>query len=232
MESVRSPNSRRTRLPILIEEIAGSSIRIPGVHLAACSIRSLRHAGRTQEARSGTPAAFDPASHRGASDKPSQIGIPCREIVSASRRETGGGRRRRSTSADRSWTRTRATRAHWRQVAEAAGQGFILLDPMRRNFKDREVDSANEIVEFDLQDVRDADILLVNYSKSSIGTSMEVFFAVAQPRQVRRGVLALLVQGLQPVDGALLHQDPAEPGSRHRLHPRAFRRPALRMSPR
>ena len=54
---------------------------------------------------------------------------------------------------------------------------FALLDPMRRNFKDREVDSANEIVEFDLQDVRDADILLVNYNKPSIGTSMEVFYA-------------------------------------------------------
>jgi nucleoside 2-deoxyribosyltransferase len=48
---------------------------------------------------------------------------------------------------------------------------------MRRNFKDREVDSSNEIVEFDLQDIRDADILLVNYSKASIGTSMEVFYA-------------------------------------------------------
>jgi nucleoside 2-deoxyribosyltransferase len=54
---------------------------------------------------------------------------------------------------------------------------FTLLDPMRRNFKDREVDSANEIVEFDLQDVRDADILLVNYNKPSIGTAMEVFHA-------------------------------------------------------
>ena len=66
----------------------------------------------------------------------------------------------------------------WRQAArELLGRHFILLDPMRRNFKDREVDSANEIVEFDLQDVRDADILLVNYDKPSIGTSMEVFYA-------------------------------------------------------
>lgn len=66
----------------------------------------------------------------------------------------------------------------WRQRATAELQSdFTLLDPMRRNFKDREVDSANEIVEFDLQDVRDADILLVNYSKTSIGTSMEVFYA-------------------------------------------------------
>ncbi|MDX9866641.1 MAG: nucleoside 2-deoxyribosyltransferase domain-containing protein [Kiritimatiellia bacterium] len=66
----------------------------------------------------------------------------------------------------------------WRERAkEGLRDQFVLLDPMRRNFKDREVDSANEIVEFDLQDVRDADILLVNYSKTSIGTSMEVFFA-------------------------------------------------------
>lgn len=66
----------------------------------------------------------------------------------------------------------------WRTVARERLKGeFTILDPMRRNFKDREVDSANEIVEFDLQDVKDADILLVNYSKASIGTAMEVFYA-------------------------------------------------------
>ncbi|MGI6495883.1 MAG: nucleoside 2-deoxyribosyltransferase domain-containing protein [Kiritimatiellia bacterium] len=66
----------------------------------------------------------------------------------------------------------------WRNEAkEKLSDLFDILDPMRRNFKDREVDSANEIVEFDLQDVRDADILLVNYSRVSIGTSMEVFYA-------------------------------------------------------
>jgi nucleoside 2-deoxyribosyltransferase len=66
----------------------------------------------------------------------------------------------------------------WRDEAKRAlTKDFALLDPMRRNFKDREVDSANEIVEFDLQDVREADILLVNYNKPSIGTSMEVFYA-------------------------------------------------------
>ena len=66
----------------------------------------------------------------------------------------------------------------WRQEAKRRlATRFLMLDPMRRNFKDREVDSANEIVEFDLQDVRDADILLVNYCKPSIGTSMEVFYA-------------------------------------------------------
>ena len=72
----------------------------------------------------------------------------------------------------------------WRERAkEGLCDSFTLLDPMRRNFKDREVDSANEIVEFDLQDVRDADILLVNYSKTSIGTAMEVFYAAHDLRK-------------------------------------------------
>jgi len=66
----------------------------------------------------------------------------------------------------------------WRERAKSLlGGHFKLLDPMRRNFSDREVDSANEIVEFDLQDIRDADIILVNYNRASIGTSMEVFYA-------------------------------------------------------
>lgn len=66
----------------------------------------------------------------------------------------------------------------WRTRAKERLAGkFILLDPMRRSFRDNEIDSANEIVEFDLADVRAADLLLVNYSKASVGTSMEVFYA-------------------------------------------------------
>ncbi|NKB25731.1 MAG: hypothetical protein GKR87_15445 [Kiritimatiellae bacterium] len=67
----------------------------------------------------------------------------------------------------------------WREKAKKElVKDFVLLDPMRRNFKDREVDSANEIVEFDLQDIRDADIILVNYRKTSVRTSMEVFLCI------------------------------------------------------
>lgn len=66
----------------------------------------------------------------------------------------------------------------WRQAAmRRLGRHYNLLDPMRRNFTDRAVDSANEVVEFDLQDIREADIVLVNYNKPSIGTAMEVFYA-------------------------------------------------------
>lgn len=70
------------------------------------------------------------------------------------------------------------TAREWRETAKKLlGEKFRLLDPMRRKFVDRQVDSANEIVEFDLQDVRDADLLIVNYNRASIGTSMEVFYA-------------------------------------------------------
>jgi len=66
----------------------------------------------------------------------------------------------------------------WRDDAKKLlKEKFRTLDPMRRKFVDRQVDSANEIVEFDLQDIRDADIILVNYNKPSIGTSMEIFYA-------------------------------------------------------
>ncbi len=66
----------------------------------------------------------------------------------------------------------------WRTRAKERLAGrFILLDPLRRNFRDNEIDSSNEIVEFDLQDVREADLLLVNYCKPSLGTAMEVFYA-------------------------------------------------------
>ena len=66
----------------------------------------------------------------------------------------------------------------WRETAKKyLKDNFKILDPMRRQFIDRQVDSANEIVEFDLQDVRESDIILVNYNKPSIGTSMEVFYA-------------------------------------------------------
>lgn len=71
-----------------------------------------------------------------------------------------------------------AEKKDWRTRAKERLAGrFILLDPMRRSFRDNELASANEIVEFDLQDIRDADLLLVNYSKPSIGTAMEVFYA-------------------------------------------------------
>ena len=54
---------------------------------------------------------------------------------------------------------------------------FKFLDPMRRNFKDSELESRNEIVQLDKADIIEADILLVNATKPSWGTAMEIMFA-------------------------------------------------------
>lgn len=43
------------------------------------------------------------------------------------------------------------------------------VDPMKRDYR--------EIVELDKRDIRGCDIILVNYDKPSVGTSMEVFYA-------------------------------------------------------
>lgn len=51
------------------------------------------------------------------------------------------------------------------------------IDPMKRDYRGREAESYREIVDLDKRDVRDADAILVNYSKPSVGTSMEVFYA-------------------------------------------------------
>lgn len=73
----------------------------------------------------------------------------------------------------------------WREKAtQELSVYFNILNPMRRNFRDSEFQSQNEIVQLDLKDVSDSDILLVNYSKPSVGTSMEVFFAQSQHKAV------------------------------------------------
>ena len=65
----------------------------------------------------------------------------------------------------------------WRETAKEELVGFHCLDPLRRRFKGDDLASQNEIVAFDRKDVEDADILLVNFDRLSVGTSMEVFYA-------------------------------------------------------
>jgi nucleoside 2-deoxyribosyltransferase len=51
------------------------------------------------------------------------------------------------------------------------------IDPMSRDYRGREQIDYREIVDLDKRDVREADVILVNYSKPSVGTAMEVFYA-------------------------------------------------------
>lgn len=63
----------------------------------------------------------------------------------------------------------------WRAKVKDHFPGAI--DPMKRDYRGKEAESYREIVELDKRDVRAADAILVNYSKPSVGTSMEVFYA-------------------------------------------------------
>ncbi len=66
----------------------------------------------------------------------------------------------------------------WREIAtKELYPRFNILNPMRRNFRDSEFQSQNEIVQLDKADIVEADILLVNATKPSWGTAMEIIFA-------------------------------------------------------
>lgn len=64
---------------------------------------------------------------------------------------------------------------NWRDAVKEAHQNCI--DPMVRDYRGREDECYKEIVELDKIDVAVADIILVNYVKPSVGTSMEVLLA-------------------------------------------------------
>ena len=63
----------------------------------------------------------------------------------------------------------------WRETVKARLPNT--LDPMRRDYRGKEADSYREIVELDKRDVEASDVILVNYDKPSVGTSMEVLWA-------------------------------------------------------
>lgn len=50
------------------------------------------------------------------------------------------------------------------------------IDPMRRDYRGSEAADYREIVDLDKADVRRADLVLVNYVKPSVGTSMETLY--------------------------------------------------------
>jgi nucleoside 2-deoxyribosyltransferase len=63
----------------------------------------------------------------------------------------------------------------WRTEVEQALAGrFRFLNPMRRDYRNREENYAAEIVEQDYQDIRKADIILAMANHPSWGTAMEI----------------------------------------------------------
>jgi nucleoside 2-deoxyribosyltransferase len=63
----------------------------------------------------------------------------------------------------------------WREAAKLRLKDT--LDPMRRDYRGRESECCAEIVVLDKRDIEGSDVVLVNYVKPSVGTSMEIFWA-------------------------------------------------------
>ena len=66
---------------------------------------------------------------------------------------------------------------NWREAAKLILGEDNIIDPMRRDYRGRENDCVTEIVENDKSDIMLSSVLLVNYDKPSVGTSMEILFA-------------------------------------------------------
>lgn len=67
----------------------------------------------------------------------------------------------------------------WRDEATRflSAVGIRAVNPMRRDYRGREHIDPHALVMADLHDIETCDALLVNASKPSWGTAMEVFFA-------------------------------------------------------
>lgn len=78
---------------------------------------------------------------------------------------------------------TDAEAKDWREYVKSVWTGDT-IDPMRRDYRGVEDQNVDEIVELDKIDVMNSDVILVNYDKPSVGTSMEVLYAFERGKLV------------------------------------------------
>ena len=73
---------------------------------------------------------------------------------------------------------TYAAASEWRDEAKfwLRRHGITALDPMDRDYRDSPLSHLPGLVEEDKIDIELADILLVNFTEKSVGTSMEVMY--------------------------------------------------------
>jgi nucleoside 2-deoxyribosyltransferase len=73
----------------------------------------------------------------------------------------------------------------WRTEATARLSGaWSVLDPMTRDYRGHEAESVDAIVVGDLRDIAAADALLVNATRPSWGTAMELVYAHQQGKRI------------------------------------------------
>ena len=74
---------------------------------------------------------------------------------------------------------TDAEAKDWRREAAdlLCARGMAVLDPMARDYRGKEDESVELIVKGDLDDIRSCDAILVNATRPSWGTAMEIVYA-------------------------------------------------------
>jgi nucleoside 2-deoxyribosyltransferase len=73
----------------------------------------------------------------------------------------------------------------WREEAKRLlGDEFQCVDPMRRDYRGKELASSPQIVYGDLRDIDSSDYVLVRAEQPSWGTAMEMFYAFQQRKVV------------------------------------------------
>lgn len=66
----------------------------------------------------------------------------------------------------------------WREEVKQKWKADWCLDPTRRDYGERDLDEVcRELVDLDKRDIMASDITLVNYTRPSVGTSMEILFS-------------------------------------------------------
>lgn len=71
----------------------------------------------------------------------------------------------------------------WREFAKENING-VSLDPMIRDYRERPMDGMVDMVENDKADIDGCNVVLVNFVKPSVGTSMEVLYGWERGKKV------------------------------------------------
>jgi nucleoside 2-deoxyribosyltransferase len=72
----------------------------------------------------------------------------------------------------------------WRQRAKALLGEVSILDPMRRDYRAVESENVDSFVQDDLREIAESDTLLVNATRPSWGTAMEIVYARILGRRI------------------------------------------------
>jgi nucleoside 2-deoxyribosyltransferase len=103
---------------------------------------------------------------------------------------------------------TDAEATGWRETAKATIKeaGHEYIDPMDRDYRGQEMEPgiATKIVESDKEDIKAADVVILNCPKPSVGTSMEMYYAwsLGKPE-----VFAVIPENKPPSPWLVYHSD-------------------------